>query len=231
MSDYAKLKALAEAATPGPWSYDGSYVCPARVEVGTTYVETWRSVADCHQPENTQFIAAANPAVVLELIAENERLREAHEQVCTNYNQVSYASEERGKQIDQLKAECEGLSSVVEDLERSRITGFEEYDFTRLKDRKGDQKVFEITIETECGCDIEEGEYTVRVTHLLGNWMGSDDFGLIGDAIAEVVADLGLPEEGHTTFIAYESGERQDVFWTKWYEIATVASVLREAAQ
>ena len=109
MTDLAELKALAEAATPGPWSYDGSYVCPARVEAGTTFVETWRSVADCHQPENTQFIAAANPAVVLELIAENERLREAHEQVCTNYNQVSFASEERGKQIAELKAECEGL--------------------------------------------------------------------------------------------------------------------------
>ena len=114
MTDLAELKALAEAATPGPWSYDGSYVCPARVEAGTTYVETWRSVADCHQPENTQFIAAANPAVVLELIAENERLREAHEQVCTNYNQVSFASEERGKQIAELKAECEGLRADAE---------------------------------------------------------------------------------------------------------------------
>lgn len=49
------------------------------------------------------------PDVLLELIAENERLREAHEQVCTNYNQVSFASEERGKQIAELKAECEGL--------------------------------------------------------------------------------------------------------------------------
>ena len=48
---------------------------------------------------------AANPDVVLALIAENERIQEAHEQICTNYNQVSYASEERGKQIDQLKAE------------------------------------------------------------------------------------------------------------------------------
>lgn len=49
------------------------------------------------------------PDVVLELIAESERLREAHEQVCTNYNQVSYASEERGRQLAELKAECEGL--------------------------------------------------------------------------------------------------------------------------
>jgi hypothetical protein len=74
MSDYSELKRLAEAATQGPWSYDGSYVCTARVEDGTTYVETWRSVADCVQPENTKFIAAANPAAVRALIAENERL-------------------------------------------------------------------------------------------------------------------------------------------------------------
>lgn len=70
MSDYSELKRLAEAATPGPWAYDGSYVCPARTEDGTTYVELWRSIADCHQPENTKFIAAANPAAVLALLAE-----------------------------------------------------------------------------------------------------------------------------------------------------------------
>lgn len=75
MSDHSELKRLAEAATPGPWAYDGSYVCPARTEDGTTYVELWRSIADCHQPENTKFIAAANPAAVLALIAEVEALR------------------------------------------------------------------------------------------------------------------------------------------------------------
>jgi hypothetical protein len=74
MNDYSELQELSEKATPGPWGYDGSYVCPARVEGGTTYVESWRSVADCHQAENTKFIAAANPAVVLELIAENKGL-------------------------------------------------------------------------------------------------------------------------------------------------------------
>lgn len=79
MDNLTELKRLAEAATQGPWSYDGSYVCPARVEKGTTYVETWRSVADCAQPENTKFIAAANPATVLALIAENEALRKDSE--------------------------------------------------------------------------------------------------------------------------------------------------------
>ena len=152
-------------------------------------------------------------------------------------NQISY--DPHGPDVvvasayDQLKAELAGLrtgfdaqNKVIEDLERARIAGFDEYDFSLLKGRKGDQKVFEITIETECGCDIEEGEYTVRITHLLGNWLGSDDFGLIEEAVAEIIADLNLPEEGHTAFIAYESGECQDVFWTKWFEIATVSSVL-----
>lgn len=75
MKDYSELKMLAENATPGPWAYDGSYVCPARTEDGTTYVELWRSIADCHQPENTKFIAATNPAAVLELIYEVEALK------------------------------------------------------------------------------------------------------------------------------------------------------------
>lgn len=54
---------------------------------------------------------------LLALIAENERLQEAHEQICTNYNQVSYASEERGKQIQQIKAEVEALRKDAERLE------------------------------------------------------------------------------------------------------------------
>ena len=54
-----------------------------------------------------QAYTVAKPSLLLALIAENDLLRGAHEQICTSYNQVSYASEERGKQIDQLKAELE----------------------------------------------------------------------------------------------------------------------------
>ena len=74
MSKWNDLKRLAEAATPGPWGYDGSYICPARVEGETTYVESWHAVADSHQTENVRYIAAANPAAMLELIAEVEGL-------------------------------------------------------------------------------------------------------------------------------------------------------------
>lgn len=164
----------------------------------------------------------------IKLIAESEKLKVDLREVKDAKLGLSWALGEIMGERDKLKAEIEALSSAVENLERSRVSGFEEYDFTRLKGRAGAEKVFEITIETECGCDIAEGEYTVRVTHLLGNWLGEDDFGLIKEAVAEVIADLTLPEEGHTTFIAYESGERQDVFWTKWFEIATVESALVE---
>ncbi len=81
--DIEKLEALAKAATPGPWersegnevsvSYEGdeAYCCweeagPAQVAGGT---EQSRADAD--------FIAAANPAAVLELIAEIEVLRKS----------------------------------------------------------------------------------------------------------------------------------------------------------
>lgn len=119
MSDYIELKRLAEAATPGPWAYDGSYVCPARTEDGTTYVELWRSIADCHQPENTKFIAAANPAAVMALIAEVESLRE-HKQLLVDLREAdgyeSWASVL--VMVDKLKAENEDLRK---DAERYRF--------------------------------------------------------------------------------------------------------------
>lgn len=111
MSDYIELKRLAEAATPGPWAYDGSYVCPARTEDGTTYVELWRSIADCHQPENTKFIAAANPAVVLALIAEVEGLRAQHGRDSAELRSLCQARDDARKERDQLKAEVERLTA------------------------------------------------------------------------------------------------------------------------
>lgn len=297
MTDYTELKSLAEAMkgweltqcwpaeeSESDWEV-GGLTDGERYPVLT--IDTDQYDAAYLAPTIARYYSAANPAAILALIAENERLtkqwgdrpayrtpeyeskrdamwRRAH-MVATSkgYDHINMAiaaapcacadcmgcggewqgegapnsacetcKGSRGKALeeerDQLKAENEALNSAINHLERSRVTSFEEYDFSRLKGRAGAQKVFEITIETECGCDIKEGEYTVRVTHLLGNWLGDDDFSLIEEAVAEVIADLNLPEEGHTTFIAFESGERQDVFWTKWFEIVNVASVLAE---
>lgn len=64
MTDYSELKRLAEAATAGPWVSGGNWVSTVR----------GNSVADCPRGDE-EFIAAANPAAVLALIAENEALR------------------------------------------------------------------------------------------------------------------------------------------------------------
>lgn len=69
----AEIEAAAKAATPGQWGADGSFVCTARTEGGTTYVETWSGVSDANRVEDARYIAKANPANVLALTA---RVRE-----------------------------------------------------------------------------------------------------------------------------------------------------------
>ncbi len=112
--DIEKLEALAKAATPGPWecreAEGAAAICHERGWVADDFSE--QTIID------TRYIAAANPAAVMELIAEVERLRDSHQQVCENYNKVSYASDERGGQIDQLRAEIAGLKTGYEAYER-----------------------------------------------------------------------------------------------------------------
>ena len=81
MSDYSELKRLAEAATPTPWERgDGNEVMVS--EEGDEAYWSWEQAgpAQIHgsgeQPvRDADFIAAANPAAVLALIAENDRLK------------------------------------------------------------------------------------------------------------------------------------------------------------
>jgi hypothetical protein len=63
--DTDKLKALALAATPGPWE-DGGY---------TVYQVGGEEICKHMSEEDSAYVAAACPATVLELIAEVERLR------------------------------------------------------------------------------------------------------------------------------------------------------------
>jgi hypothetical protein len=77
--DIEKLKALALAATPGKWEWDGRredadgyvYIPECSYLVGNICLagDYENYAADC------DYIAASNPAAVLELIAEVERLR------------------------------------------------------------------------------------------------------------------------------------------------------------
>jgi len=109
----AQLKALAEAATPGEWGYSGDYIAPTRSESGATYVEAWRSIGQAKTAEDIQFIAAANPATVLALLSEIERI-ELISRISCNHDAYMAVLSER----DQLKAENEALR---QDAERYRF--------------------------------------------------------------------------------------------------------------
>ncbi|HCF3885658.1 TPA: ead/Ea22-like family protein [Pseudomonas aeruginosa] len=95
MTDHAELRRLAEAATPGPWGRDGFYIHTTRKEGGTTYVETWNTLAGIARKENAEFVATANPKTVVALLdeidrlkAENEELRGALEQLAEMLNSI-----------------------------------------------------------------------------------------------------------------------------------------------
>ena len=88
-----ELKRLAEAATPGPWfaeaswqstilegRHDGKWaIRSSKKSHGFSplaYVKGDKRITGGDGSLNAQFIAAANPAAVLELIAEVDRLRD-----------------------------------------------------------------------------------------------------------------------------------------------------------
>ena len=75
----SELEALASEATPGPWGYDGSYVCTVRNEGETVYVQSWDPVADALLSKNVHYIATANPATILALLAERAELKRDRE--------------------------------------------------------------------------------------------------------------------------------------------------------
>lgn len=116
--DKEKLKALAEAATQGEWSHERFGVIQAgpviqfangagRQQIAMATGTDW--MAQGEQIANAEFMAAANPSVVLALLAEIEQLREAHGQVCLNYNRVSFVAGERREEIERLKSKNEAL--------------------------------------------------------------------------------------------------------------------------
>ncbi|MBW6161987.1 ead/Ea22-like family protein [Pseudomonas aeruginosa] len=81
--DTNKLKELAERATPGPWSCNRHWAIvggpvleftngAAQQQIAMACGQSW--MHDEELRNNAEWIAAANPAAVLELIAEVERL-------------------------------------------------------------------------------------------------------------------------------------------------------------
>lgn len=83
----AKLRALAEAATPGPWTFEQpeclyeSIWAPNPAEPDALY-DIPRNA------EDQRFIAAANPAAVLSILDELARIRRLAEEACDLANDV-----------------------------------------------------------------------------------------------------------------------------------------------
>ena len=116
-----ELKRLAEAATPGPWEYqkDGKD-CPVngyvtvRDCIYSVCVLPYEGIrADDRVTDNGLFIAAANPAAVLELIAEVESLRAEvkTEQALSFRDQVAGLEKQRDKLLAASKKMIEWFGS------------------------------------------------------------------------------------------------------------------------
>lgn len=129
MSKYDELKRLAEVATPGPWErgsrkLGGSvYAGPVQhwangsgqCQIVMTTGAEWMNPGDMER--NADFIAAANPATILELIAENERNQRMLLAACVDMGAIGEAlgadmnsdGEELLSMVVDMKAENERL--------------------------------------------------------------------------------------------------------------------------
>ena len=85
----------------------------------------------------------------------------------------------------------------------------------------------QVFIHIEHGCDPHEGEYSLVLGSFIGNLDlsstgGADDISLIKDCVEENLESINLPAEGTAEVVLRESGEWEDVFWHKYYEIDRV---------
>ena len=76
------LESLAKAATPGPWEVDSLYNIRSEDKVIVLVSKTYMSREPTN--ENAAYIAAANPAVILKLIAELRQARKERDWLAEN---------------------------------------------------------------------------------------------------------------------------------------------------
>ena len=125
MIDYSELKMLAEKATPGPWHVDSHGMTmtsmesfktvfnhptdrPAVRHEETGNLSSWRNDWDA------SFIATANPAAVLELIAELEVLREENSKLNSDNKSMRGLIRKRHKQHESRKQTLKHMAKKVE---------------------------------------------------------------------------------------------------------------------
>ncbi|MBW9244115.1 hypothetical protein [Pseudomonas paracarnis] len=110
MTDYTELKLAAEAASQSRWNQDG-------FDVQNDDINDYR-VARCNRLADAKFIAVANPAAFLALIAENDRLSQTVESLIQMERATGNRAIEYAGKCDDLKAEVAGLRTGYEAYER-----------------------------------------------------------------------------------------------------------------
>jgi hypothetical protein len=90
MTSPDELEKLARAATPGPWTWDDPLSCASGLSgpSGTPVIEDLGYDGLWIGPDspNAAFIAAANPATILDLLAANRKMRAALERIADPRN-------------------------------------------------------------------------------------------------------------------------------------------------
>lgn len=126
MSDYSELKRMAEAAPEGPWfgpeyAPGTSYVFD--VDLGTLL--EYQSI-DSEKDDCLRYVAAANPAAVLALIAENKRNQRIVLSACMSMGAIGESlgldmdsdGDEMLGMVAELKAERDQLKAENEALRK-----------------------------------------------------------------------------------------------------------------
>lgn len=110
MADYSELKKLAEGAPEGPW-FGPEYAPGTRyvfdVDLGTLL--HYESI-ESEQDACLRYVAAANPAAVLALIAENDGLKTGYEA----YEQVNAGLK---AEVEAMRAGRQQSSRLIENLQ------------------------------------------------------------------------------------------------------------------
>lgn len=80
----------------------------------------------------------------------------------------------------------------------------------------------ECVISVEDGCNVEDEEYSLAITGIIGsidiNAVGGvDDVTLIKEAISDGIPIEKYPKNGTMHIVLEESGEWEDVLWHKYY--------------
>lgn len=88
------LEAATKAATPGPWRHPGRALVASRMSEDEPLVCNCISKQFAQAPKDAAFIAAANPAAVLDLIAELRKVRRERDWLASQLEGACYSAED-----------------------------------------------------------------------------------------------------------------------------------------